>query len=595
MNKSSAKFFHIFRTVPRRISQKILSRFSNRQFLVLAAIMIAIWAGLTAVALKTLVHYLQLGIQRISISYHWIYFVAPLVGISLTVLFVRYIIRAPISTGTWHVLIAIAKKSSNIDRKETYSHAISSALTVGMGGSVGLESPIVQTGSAIGSTFASLFPMNYRDRTLMLACGAAAGIAAAFNAPITGVLFALEVLLVDISVSAFIPLLIAGAVGALCSKIILHEGIVLSFTLVREFDYHNVPFYIVLGVLCGVVSVFYVRSLLKTQELLEKYLPGTFTRLICGGVLLGGLIFLFPSLFGDGYSTITNLAQQSPEKLFENSLIGAVEDRQFMLILTVFVLSLVKVFAVGLTLGSGGNGGNFAPSLFVGACLGFAFSSFMVMAGFDHVTVANFTLVGMAGVLTGVFHSPLTAIFLIAEVTGGYGLMIPLMIVAALSSGASRFLKQRSLDETILKRKIKNFSFDKDTQLLSRLSMDDCIERDFLTVPVNSTLRALVDVIAHSKRNIFPIVDSNHHLVGVIALEDIRELMFNTAVYDTTMVDQLMRPPQVTADIKEEMSSVMEKFDKTNVWNIPVLDDRKYVGFISKSNVFSNYRKRLKG
>ncbi len=595
MKKSTTTFFDTVRAVPLRMSQTIISRFTNRQFLFLAAILIAIWAGLTAVALKTVVHYLQLGIQTLSLRYHWIYLVTPGLGILLTIIFIKYIIRTPLNTGTWHVLLAIAKKFSVLERKETYTHAISSALTVGMGGSVGLESPIVQTGSAIGSTFASFFPMGYRDRTLMLACGAAAGIAAAFNAPITGVLFALEVLLVDISVSSFIPLLIAGAVGALCSKIILHEGIVLSFSLVREFDYRNVGFYMLLGVLCGMVSVFYVRALIKTQDLLQKFVPGTFTRLVAGGVLLGGLIFLFPSLFGDGYSTITHLAQQEPEKLFENSLIGAVEDRHVMLIITVFVLSLVKVFAVGLTLGSGGNGGNFAPSLFVGACLGFAFSSFLVMAGFDRVTVANFTLVGMAGVLTGVFHSPLTAIFLIAEVTGGYGLMIPLMIVAALSSGASRFLRQRSLDETVLKRKVKNFSFDKDTQLLSRLSMNDCIEKDFLTVPTNSTLRTLVGIIARSKRNIFPVVDPQQQLMGVIALEDIREIMFNNELYDTVSVNQLMRPPQVTATIEEEMASVMEKFDKSNVWNIPVLDGGKYVGFVSKSNVFSNYRKRLKG
>lgn len=579
----------------RRISQKIIERFTNRQFLFLAAIFIAIWAGLTAVILKTLVHYLMVGIQALSVDYTWIYFVTPVIGIFLTVLFVRYVVRNPLRAGTWHVLLAIAKKSSFLDRKETYSYAVSSALTVGMGGSVGLESPIVQTGSAIGSTFASFFPMGYRDRTLMLACGAAAGIAAAFNAPITGVLFALEVLLVDINVSSFIPLLIAGAVGALCSKIILHEGIVLSFTMVKEFDYHNVPFYMLLGVLCGIVSVFYVRTLLRVQDILAKYLPGTFMRLLVGGLLLGGLIFVFPPLFGDGYLTVSALAKQDLSKLFDNSLMGPVGDRQGLVVITIFVLALVKVFAVGITLGSGGNGGNFAPSLFVGACLGFAFASSLVMAGFDKVTVANFTLVGMAGMLTGVFHSPLTAIFLIAEVTGGYGLMIPLMIVAALSSGASRFLKQQSLDETILKRNVKNFSFDKDTQLLSRLSMKDCIEKDFAPVPTGSKLRKLVDIIAHSKRNIFPVIDENEQLLGVIALEDIREIMFNTAAYDELSVNQLMRPPQVTATIDEEMASVMEKFDKTTVWNIPVLSEGRYVGFISKSNIFSRYRGRLKG
>ncbi len=588
------KWLHAVRRVPGLVSQKILSRFTNRQFLFVASIFIAIWAGLTAVLLKTVVHYLQIGIQVGYARFHWIYVVAPACGILFTVFIVKYVIRKPLKTGTWHVLLAIAKKSSRIDKNETYGHALTSAATVGLGGSVGLESPIVQTGSAIGSTFASFFPVGYRDRTLMLACGAAAGIAAAFNAPITGVLFALEVLLVDINVSSFIPLLIAGAVGALCSKIVLHEGIVMSFTLVREFDYRNVPLYILLGLLSGAVSVFYIRSLLWTQDTLKKFLSNTWTRLAVGGLLLGGLIFLFPSLFGDGYDTIRDLAGESPGKLFENSLLVAVEDKRFILIITVFILSLVKVFAVGLTLGAGGNGGNFAPSLFVGACLGFSFSNFMLMAGFDRVTPANFTLVGMAGMLTGVFHSPLTAIFLIAEITGGYGLMIPLMIVSALSLTASRFLKQKALDETILKRQVANFSFDKDTQLLSRLSTSDCIEHDFIPVLTKSTLRTLVEVIARSKRNIFPVVDEHDQLLGVIALEDVRETMFNNSLYDSVTVNQLMRPPQVTATIDEEMASVMEKFDKSTVWNIPVLDQGRYVGFISKSTIFSNYRKRLK-
>jgi CIC family chloride channel protein len=578
----------------KQVLQQLLAKITNRQFLFLAAIIIALWAGLTAVALKAFVHYVTRGIHNLSVTYSWIYFITPVIGILITVLFVRYVIRDKLKPGTWHVLHAIAKKSSKLDRKETYSYAVSSALTVGMGGSVGLEAPIVQTGSAIGSTFASFFPISYRDRTLMLACGAAAGIAAAFNAPITGVLFALEVLLVDVSVASFIPLLIAGAVGALCSKIILKEGILLSFTHVSEFNYNNIPFYVLLGVLCGMVAVFYVRTLLLTQDLLAKYLKGTYLRIFAGGLLLGGLIFVFPSLFGDGYTTVMSLAEQQPGELFENSFIEKFEDKQSVLIITVFILSLVKVFAVGLTLGSGGNGGNFAPSLFVGACLGFAVSSFLVMMGFHLVTVPNFTLVGMAGVLTGVFHSPLTGIFLIAEATGGYELMIPLMIVAALSSGVAKFLRQPSLDETILQRNVKNFSFDKDTQLLSHLSMLDCIEKDFTPILTRSTLRSLVDVIAHSKRNIFPVIDQDHQLLGVIALEDIRELMFNHEKYDEISVNNLMRPPQVVATIDEEMASVMEKFDKSNVWNIPVLDNGRYVGFISKSNIFSKYRSRLR-
>lgn len=579
----------------RKYILNIFTRFSNRQFLFLAAILIGIWAGLTAVLLKVVVHFLTVNIHKLSETYSWIYLVTPVIGILLTVLFVRYVIQEKLKPGTWAVLLAIAKKSSKIEKKDTYSQAVTSAITVGMGGSVGLESPIVQTGSAIGSTFAQYFPVSYRDRTLMLACGAAAGIAAAFNAPITGVLFALEVLLVDISVSSFIPLLIAGAVGALCSKIILKEGILLSFKHVTEFDYHNVPFYMLLGIVCGLVAVYYVKTLLLTQDFLTRYLKGTFVRVFIGGLLLGGLIWIFPSLFGDGYTTITALAEQEPGRLVENSFMSRFEDRQLILIVTIFVVSLVKVFAVGFTLGSGGNGGNFAPSLFIGACLGFALSSLLVMAGFHRVTVANFTMVGMAGVLTGVFHSPLTGIFLIAEATGGYELMIPLMIVAALSSGVAKFLKQPSLDETILKRQAADVSFDRDAQLISHLSTSDCIETDFAPILTKSTLRQLIDVIAHSKRNIFPVIDEEQKLLGVIVLEDIRETMFNTSLYDTVIVDKLMRPPVVKAFIDEDMASVMAKFDKSTVWNMPVLDHGKYVGFISKSNIFSNYRKRLKG
>src|SRR6478735_1120652 len=313
--KAVTKSKQLFRIAPVWLLRKL----SSRQFLMVGAVIVGLWAGLTAVLLKVSVHWLQQLLRPIGQQYSWVYFISPAIGILCTYLFIKYVLNGELLRGTSHVLLAIAKKSSFLPRKETFSHVATSALTVGMGGSAGIESPIVQTGSAIGSTFGSWFPIGYRDRTLLLACGAAGGIATAFNAPITGVLFALEVLLVDVSISAFIPLLIAGATGALCSKIILHEGILLSFKQVSDFNYHNVPYYIVLGILCGLLSVFYLRSSGRTETFFNKLFHSDAIKMVVGCTLLGGLIMLFPALFGEGYSTIKSLALSQPTQLFTGS------------------------------------------------------------------------------------------------------------------------------------------------------------------------------------------------------------------------------------------------------------------------------------
>ena len=554
-----------------------------------------LWAGLTAVLLKVFVHYLQVTLTSLDKEYNWIILVSPIIGILLTYIFIRYFLSNDLAKGTSHVLLSIAKKSSFLPSKETYGHAVTSALTVGFGGSAGLESPIVQTGSAIGSVFASFFPLGYRDRTLLLACGAAAGIATVFNAPIAGVLFALEVLLVDVSISAFIPLLIAGATGALCSKIILSEDTILSFKQVSNFNYHNVPYYIVLGVMCGLLSVFYMKTFIKSENFFAKYFTSTFSKLLVGGILLGSLILLFPALFGEGYLSIKALAISQPNQLFIGSpLHDTIVNNNWTLGVAVLIVAIIKVVAVSLTLNAGGNGGNFAPSLLIGACLGFSFAFLFNLTGWTNLPSSNFCLVAMAGVLTGIFHSPLTAIFLIAEITGGYELIIPLMVVSAISTSVSRYLHSYSLDEIKLKQVHKTFSFNKDAHVLSGLSINSFIEKDFTPIHLHSTLKMLVDAITHSKRNVFPVVDEFGNLRGLIALEDIREIMFNTTLYESVLVDQLMRKPIAIADIYDDMSMVMEKFDKNGLWNIPILQGEKYVGFISKSRIFSNYRDRLK-
>ncbi len=550
-------------------------------------------SGIMAVLLKFLVHHLQGGLTSLAKVYNWIYFISPAIGILITYLIVKIAFKGTLAKGTSHVLNAIAKKSSHLPAHEMYAHVATSAVSVGLGGSAGLESPIVQTGSAVGSSFASIFPISYRDRTLLLACGAAAGIAAAFNAPIAGVLFALEVLLVDISISAFIPLLIAGALGALSSIIILNEDILLSFRNISQFNYQNIPYYVLLGALCGVVSVFYNFIFLRSESWLKGVNP-FLARFALGVFLLGMLIVLFPALFGEGYSSIKSLSLNQPERLFEGSPFFNGVVNPWLIGLIIFCIGLFKSFAVSLTLTAGGNGGNFAPSLLVGACLGFAFAFLVNATDFVSLPVSNFTVVAMAGVLTGIFHAPLTAIFLIAEITGGYDLMIPLMIVSALSTATSRYFNPNSLDERKLKQFSESVRLTKDNHVLSGISIVDLVEHDFAVVSDQATLGELVNAIAHSKRNLFPVVDAEHRLQGIVQLENIREIMFDTSRYGSTLVKQIMQRPLVTVNIHEDMTTVMEQFDKYAVWNIPVVNDSRYIGFISQSRVFASYRKRLK-
>jgi len=572
----------------------LTGKFSPRQILVVSSILVGLTAGLAAVILKTVVYYIH---HLITHNYHiryqyFLYLFFPTIGILLSVWFVQKYLKGKLGRGTANILHAIAKKSSFLPKDQMYSHIITSALTVGFGGSAGLESPIVITGSAIGSNFGKVHHINYKDRTLLLACGAAAGIAAAFNSPIAGVLFALEVILVDVSISAFIPLIIAAAAGALLSKIILQENTLLFFKLRQTFNYNNVPYYIILGLLSGFVSVYYARVYLKIDSFLKPKKKNVYRRALIGGSLLAILILFFPSLFGEGYESIKTLANSNPEKLFEHSILFDFVSNKWLIIFFILLTMFFKTIAAAITIGSGGNGGNFAPSLFVGAYLGFAFASIINLLGISNLPVSNFTIVAMAGILSGVFHAPLTGIFLIAEVTGGYELMIPLMIVSASSFMISKYFEPYSMDIKRLAKKGHVFTADKDRNILTSLKISNLIETDFQIVSPDATLGALVDVVAHAKRNIFPVV-ADEMFVGVIVLDNIREIMFKHDMYDKVYVKELMRNPMATIDPEDSMESVMKKFDETGAWNLPVLDQGKYIGFISKSSIFVQYRNRL--
>lgn len=571
----------------------IQSKLSPKQFVIFSAILIGLTAGLAAVLLKMFAHFILKTIQVHSPDEQYFMALCPLLGIGLCALYIHYLNGNKLGKGIANILYAIAKKSSILPKDQTYSHVISSALTVGFGGSAGLESPIVTTGSAIGSNFGRTYKLSYKERTLLLACGAAAGIAGAFNTPIAGVLFALEVLLVEANITAFIPILISSAAGALCSKIILQEEILLQFKLQQTFDYINVPFYILLGIVSGAVSFYYSKVFMASENYFKRFENNKLLKVAVGGTGLFVLILLIPPLFGEGYNSIKLLSNLNPQAIFENSILVHTHALSKPIIyLSVIVVILLKPVATGITIGSGGNGGNFAPSLFLGAFVGFLFSSLFTDLGI-HLPISNFTIVAMAGILSGIFHAPLTGIFLIAEITGGYELIIPLMIVSALSFAVSKYFMPLSIDMQKLSHKEKINTSNTDSYLLSNIDLAKFIEHDFSEVRVDSSLRQLIDIVSTSKRNIFPVVDKELELKGLISIDDIRDIMFKQNLYDKISVKEIMRRPVYLITEKDDINTAMKAFDESHLWNIPVVFENKYQGFISKSSILEKYREVL--
>jgi len=569
-------------------------KLNRKQFILFSAILVGLSAGIAAITLKSFVHLIfTLATYKPLVSLRYLYLVLPTFGFFLTVWAVKKILKGKLEKGLPPIHYAIAKKSSIVPREQMYAQVLTSSLTVGLGGSAGLEAPIVITGAAFGSNYAKIYKLDYKDRTLLLACGVAAGIGAAFNAPIAGVLFALEVLLLDIGISAFTPLIIAAATGALTSKIFLNEEILFSFPQSSEFDYYNVPFYVLLGLLTGLLAVYHQRMFLRFEHKFAQLKIGAYKKVFLAGAMLAILILFFPSLFGEGYKSIKVLASANSDRLFENSILHDFMDNQWLILLLIVLTMLLKVFATAITLGSGGNGGNFAPSLFVGAYAGFVFSRFINLTELTKLPESNFTLVGMAGVLSGLYHAPLTALFLIAEITGGYNLLIPLMIVSSISYAISKHFEKFSMDAKKLASSGLMFTNDKDKNILTTISTSRLVETDFVKIFPTQTLGEFVKIISSSKRNIFPVVNEKDKLLGIIILDNVREIIFKTELYDKVLVKELMSMPTELLAPFEPMESVMKKFDETGAWNLPVINDGVYVGFISKSSIFSNYRNKL--
>ncbi|OIV40050.1 chloride channel protein [Flavobacterium johnsoniae] len=575
------------------LSQSILT---PKQFIFLSSVLVGISCAFAVIVLKTFAHSVFSFATYISgiLKLGFINSILPIIGILLTVLVVNKVLNGTIQKGTSQILYAVAKKASIIPKKQMYAQIITSSLTVGLGGSAGLESPIVITGAAFGSNYAQNYKLTYKDRTLLIGCGVAAGIAAAFNAPIAGVLFAIEVLLVDVSISAFTPIMISAATGALVSAIVLDESILLSFKKQETFDYHNIPFYVILGLLTGFIAVYYARNFQKVEHYFSELKMGPYKKALIGSSLLALLIFIFPTLFGEGYESIKTLSESDPGQLLDNTLFASWRNNHWVLLLFVGCTMMVKVFASGLTIGSGGNGGNFAPSLFLGSYLGYFFSKFITLIGLSKLPISNFTMVGMAGILSGLFHAPLTAIFLIAEITGGYGLMIPLMIVSSISFAISKRFEKYSLDVKNLAKKGHAFTSNKDSNILSTLDIDTIIQTDYLTVSPEDHLSKLVDLISHSNQVVFAVVDNERDLVGIVHFNDIREIIFNAYRVKYTLIKDVMKTPAATISSNDSMEIVMTKFERSKSAFLPVLRNEKYFGIISKSIALEAYRTKLR-
>ncbi|MBI2258414.1 MAG: chloride channel protein [Flavobacteriia bacterium] len=572
----------------------IKEKSSPKQFILFSSVLVGLSAGLVAVVLKSIIHIILNYLADLKfLNSKYLIAGLPIVGILLTVLLVHYLLKNKIEKGISFLHRRIKKNSSYIPKKQMYDQVLTSSLTIGFGGSAGIEAPILLTGAAFGSNYSKTYKLNYNDRSLLLACGIAGGIGAAYNAPIAGVLFALEALLLDISITAFIPLILAAASGALISKIILHSDVLFSFNKVIPFNYNFTFFYIALGVLSGLLSVYHLRVFVKVEESFHKFKVNKYFKVFFGGILLAFLILLFPSFFGEGVNFIKALSTDNTTYLHVNSVLHEFIIKDWHLLFFILCIILLKPIATALTIGSGGNGGNFAPSLFVGAFLGFLLAKILNIWFQIDVSVSNFTLVGMAGVLSGLYHAPLTSIFLIAEITGGYTLMIPLMIVSSISYTISKYFEPFSMDTKRLVEEDEMFSNSKDLALLNSIDIENLIEKDSIKLKVNMLLGELIENVKISDKNVFPVIDDDNNLKGLIFLDNIKEYLFEIEKYDRIKVSDLMEKVKEFARLDENINSILTKFEKNNFWILPVVYQTKFVGFIYKSSILTEYRKAL--
>ena len=567
---------------------------SQKHFILILSFVVGVLSALAAFTLKHLIHFIQhlLTGDFDTHSFNSLYLVYPVIGIFITGLFIRKVVRDDISHGVTKVLYAISCRKGRIRSHNTWSSLIASGITIGFGGSVGAESPIVMTGSAIGSNLGRLFKMEKKVMMLLIGCGAAGAVSGIFKAPIAGLVFTIEVLLIDLTMSSLLPLLISSVTAATLSYILMGTEATFEFHMQDAFDLARVPYVILLGIVCGLVSLYFTHVTTAIEKQFKK-ISNPYYKLAIGGTILSVLIFLFPPLYGEGYETITQLINgDSQSIILENSLFYG--HAKYLLVYMFFIV-LFKAFASTVTNCAGGCGGIFAPSLFLGCIAGYLFATLCNMTEWGvPVSDKNFALFGMAALMSGVFHAPLTGVFLIAELTGGYALFLPLMIVSVCSYLTVRVFDSNNIYAIRLAQRGELITHHKDQAVLTILKVADVIERDFMKVSPDMDLGALTSVVAKTRRNIFPVVDAGNRLVGILYLDDVRHIMFRQELYHRYNVAMLMRSVPERLSIEEPMESVMRKFEETGAWNLPVEDiSGEYIGFISKSAIFTAYRKSL--
>ena len=567
---------------------------NDRQFMMFLSVIVGVSVGIAAIIIKNAVRIIEyLLTHGFTTDYqNYLYFIYPSIGLLLTVLFIKFVLKKRVGHGIPSVLHAISRTNGYMKVHNTYSSIITSALTVGFGGSVGLEGPTVATGGAIGSNIGRLLHLNYKKITLLLGCACAGAMAAIFKAPIAAVVFALEVIMLDLTMASIVPLLIASATAALTSYLFLGQTVLYNFEIREAFVIGDIHFYIILGIITGLVSVYFTRMYMYITSLFDR-VKSWQIKLIIGGFTLGILIFLFPSLYGEGYEAINKALNGSSSYLFENSLYYHLNDNLIFVLVLLLIVALLKVVATSITFGSGGIGGIFAPSLFMGSNLGLFFARFMNY--FDaNISERNFALVGMAGLIAGVIHAPLTSIFLIAEITGGYELFMPLMIVATISYATVKFFEPNSVYTIQLAKRGELMTHHKDKAILSLMRIDKLIETDFKKVDYDASLGDLVELIKQSKRNVFPVLDKEGNLKGIVHLNNIRQQIFNPELYNEIYVKDIMHIPHNEVDPDDSMEAVAKQIQDSGHFNIPVVKNGKYIGFVSRANVFSSYRRMLR-
>ncbi|MDR1371729.1 MAG: chloride channel protein [Dysgonamonadaceae bacterium] len=566
----------------------------ERYFILMLSFVTGIATAIAALILKEIIHLIQhflTGHAMIS-GMNFLFLIYPAAGILLAGLLVKYIVRDDISHGVTKILYAISQRKSRIKLHNIWSSLTASSITIGFGGSVGAEAPIVLTGSAIGSNLGRMFKMEHKTLMLMVGCGAAGAIAGIFKAPVAGLLFTIEVLMLDLTATSVLPLLTASITAATVTFILTGTEAMFKFQQTESFAMTRIPYVLGLGIACGLISLYFTHVSIWIEKIFRKL--GTFwKKFFLGAIILSILIFLFPALYGEGYNIIGGLLTNNYDSLLYGSPLKNLGSSAFGLIIFFIIIILIKVFATSATNGGGGCGGIFAPSLYLGSIVGFTFSYAFGMAGI-HLPVENFALMGMAGMMSAIMHAPLTAVFLIAELTGGFDLFLPLMIVTLSAYITILTFDRYSLYSSRLAQKGKLLTHHKDRAVLTLLNINEVIEKDFLSVNLNNNLGEVVNTITKSNRNVFPVTDDSNILRGIVLIDDIRNIMFRPELYERFKVKQFMVSPPAKISVTMKMEKIMQTFDDTKAWNLPVIDEQgHYLGFVSKSKIFNAYREIL--